>query len=84
MGQGAVSFSLYEVIALLGLVQSVYVLVFMAMKAGQLSRALIPSLFFLTLSGLFLMGLAESRWVDFFDYYSDTVSYTHLTLPTKA
>ena len=71
MINNTISFSVYEVIALLGLVQSVYVLVFMGMKSGQLSRALIPSLFFITLSGVFFMGLAESRWYDFFDYYDD-------------
>jgi uncharacterized membrane protein len=32
--------------------------------------SLIPFLFFITLFGVFLMGLAESRWASFLDYYS--------------
>ncbi len=68
-GAGTLSFSLSEVVALLGLTQSIYVLVFMSLRSGRLSRALIPSLFFTVLAAVFFLGLAESRWASLFASY---------------
>ena len=63
-------FSITELIALFGLAQSVYVLVYMGLRAGQLSRAFLPILFFATLSAAFLLSVAQSRWEEIISFYS--------------
>ena len=65
------TFNLYEVVALLGLAQCVYILVFMILRANRLTLATIPFLFFITLALAFFSSAAESRWQDGFVYYGE-------------
>lgn len=48
------SFTIPEILSLLGVVQGVYILVYMCLRAGRFSRAGIPLLYFLVLSLAFL------------------------------
>lgn len=66
----ALQFSVKELVALLGLAQSVYVLVFMGFRSGRISRSFIPALFFLMLSFAFLLMVAKSHWQSLVPHYS--------------
>ena len=62
-------FTLSELIALFGLAQSVYILVYMMLRPTLLWRAGIPILFFCNLLFIFLLSVASSRWSSFFSAY---------------
>jgi AraC-like DNA-binding protein len=55
-------FTLAEILSLLGLVQSVYVLVYMLLRSGTFSNAVVPSLYFGTLAAAFFFDAAAGRW----------------------
>ncbi len=55
-------FTLAEILSLLGLVQSVYVLVYMLLRSGHLANAVIPVLYFTALGAAFLLDAAAGRW----------------------
>lgn len=65
------NFSLNEVAALLGLAQSLYILVFMAVRSNRLTRATLPTLYFSSLAMAFFFSAAESRWHSGFVHYEE-------------
>lgn len=71
MSDITLNFSLHEVVALLGLAQCVYVLVFMLARSNRLTRATLPFLFFVTLALAFFSSAAEARWQTGFVYYGE-------------
>ncbi len=71
MSDLTLSFSLQEIIALLGLAQCVYLLVFMAVRSNRLTRATLPTLFFVSLAIAFFLSAAESRWQTGFMHYGE-------------
>jgi AraC-like DNA-binding protein len=62
-------FSFTEMLSLLGLVQSVYVLVYMAFRSGNWKYAIIPVVYFSTLALAFLMDAAATRWQGHLEHY---------------
>ena len=62
-------FTLPEILSLLGLVQSVYVLVYMLLRSGSVFNAIIPSLYFGFLACAFLLDAAAGKWSSHFEYY---------------
>lgn len=62
-------FTLPEILSLLGLVQSVYVLVYMILRSGNVRSAIVPSLYFVTLSLAFLFDAAARLWSDDIQHY---------------
>lgn len=71
MGSLILEFNFKELLALFGLVQAVYILVYMAFRAGRISRAALPVLFFLVLGLAFLFDAAEGRWQTLLSCYQD-------------
>lgn len=71
MGSLILEFNLKELIALLGLAQSLYILVYMGFRAGRISRAVLPVLFFSFLGFGFLLSAAQGRWQADFSLYTD-------------
>lgn len=55
-------FTLAEILSLLGLAQSVYVLVYMMLRSGSVRGAIVPSLYFGVLAAAFLFDAAAGRW----------------------
>lgn len=55
-------FTLGEILSLLGLTQSVYILVYMLLRSGSFRHAIVPSLYFGVLSAAFLFDAAAGRW----------------------
>lgn len=51
-------FTVPEILSLIGLAQSVYVLVYMAFRSGDIRRALLPALYFLVLGTAFFLDFA--------------------------
>jgi AraC-like DNA-binding protein len=62
-------FTLKELVALMGLAQALYVLVYMLFRPHSLSRSFLPLLFFTLLSLAFLFSAAKSNWQDIIPYY---------------
>jgi AraC-like DNA-binding protein len=59
-----IRFSLFELIALFGLVQSVSVLVYMSFRAGNVKQAILPFLYFGVLGGAFYSEFARISIVE--------------------
>jgi len=64
-------FNVVELLFLVGLVQSIYILVYVAFRTGSVSRVILPIVFFSILSLTFLFGMAESRWQSIIPHYDD-------------
>ncbi len=62
-------FSFTEILSLLGLVQSVYVLVYMMFRSGNWKYAIVPMGYFITLGMAFLLDAAATRWEWRFEQY---------------
>jgi len=62
-------FTLPEILALVGLAQSLYVIVYMGLRAGDLKRAILPFLYFLVLGAAFFLDFAQSFINDFITHY---------------
>jgi len=56
------NFALIDVLALIGLAQSVYLVVYIAFRAGNIRNAIVPMLCFVVLTLAFTADLAASRW----------------------
>lgn len=56
------SFTLPELLSLLGAAQSIYVLVYMLFRSGRLSRGTLPAIYFLVLSLAFVLDAAQRYW----------------------
>lgn len=55
-------FTLAEILSLLGLAQSLYVLVYMLLRSGSIRNAIIPILYFGALAAAFFLDAAAGRW----------------------
>lgn len=53
------TFHVPEILSLIGLIQCVYVLVYMAFRAGDLRYALLPGAYFLMLAGAFFLDFSQ-------------------------
>jgi len=69
MGNTAV-FTLTEILSLLGLTQSLYVMVYMVLRSGNWKHAILPLCYFASLSLAFLSDAAARIWQGHFDYYA--------------
>jgi len=65
-----VVFTIPEILSLLGAVQSLYIIVYMLIRAGRRSRAALPTLYFLFLFCGFFMGFAHTHMGLQFAHYS--------------
>lgn len=63
-------FSLPEILSLIGLTQCVYILVYIAFRAGNIKRTLIPAFYFLFLGLAFFSDFGHSFIGDTSPYYS--------------
>ncbi|HRK97477.1 MAG TPA: helix-turn-helix domain-containing protein [Alphaproteobacteria bacterium] len=75
------SFSLSEVLSLIGLVQSVAVIVYILFRAGHIRHVVVPVLCFLVLGGGFLLDLGASRLSSEFILYPFIQNGFWLALP---
>lgn len=64
-----IQFTIPEILSLIGVTQCVYFLVYMIMRAGRLSRAGLPILYFFVLAIAFLSDAAERFLGSSIDYY---------------
>ncbi len=64
-----ISFTLPEVISLIGVVQCVYVLVYVFFRAGNFIRVILPIIYFFILGLAFFVDLARSYISDITPYY---------------
>jgi AraC-like DNA-binding protein len=67
-------FTIPEILSLIGLVQCVYILVYIAFRAGGFVRVLLPFAYFLTLGAAFFTGFSERLVGELFTHY-DLVSW---------
>lgn len=66
-----ISFSLPQILSVMGLAQCVYVVVYMVFRAGNIMKAMLPLAYFLVLGGAFFLDFAAR-------FISDSVSYYDL------
>lgn len=64
------AFTLPEILSLLGLFQSLYILVYMLLRSGNWKYSVIPVTYFLVLAGAFLLDAAATRWSSHVSHYS--------------
>ena len=57
-------FNVLELLSLIGLIQTVYVVVHLLGRAKNIKQVFIPSLLFLILGGAFFMNIAARQWQD--------------------
>jgi AraC-like DNA-binding protein len=62
-------FTAAEILSLLGLVQSIYVLVYMLFRSGSFVSAIIPVFYFTAIAGGFFLDAAAGRWESGFYSY---------------
>ena len=65
-------FTIPEILSLIGLVQCVYILVYMAFRAGRFSRIVLPALYFLVLGAAFFLDFAARGLSGLFPFYNIT------------
>ena len=82
MENSVLQLSLLELLSLLGLVQTVYVIVHLVGRAKNLKQIFIPCLFFLMLTGAFTLNLAESRWRESVDIFYGLQWFSWAILPS--
>lgn len=63
------TFTVPEIISLIGIVQCVYILVYITFRAGRLSHAGLPFLYFLVLGSAFFLDLGQAYIGDITLYY---------------
>jgi AraC-like DNA-binding protein len=59
MALESLTFRIPEILSLVGLVQCVYVLVYMAFRAGDVRYAVLPGVYFIVLGGAFFLDFAQ-------------------------
>lgn len=64
-------FSIIELAALFGLAHSIYILVYMIFRSGNVLQAILPVLFFLNLGVALFLSVAYSRWHSVISGYDD-------------
>ncbi len=62
-------FSIPEIVSLIGIVQCVYILVYMLFRSGRLSHAGLPFLYFLVLGTAFFLDLGKAYIGELTEYY---------------
>jgi len=72
-------FTLPEVLSLIGVIQCVYVLVYVGFRAGSMLRIILPFLYFFVLGAAFFIDLARRHIGDISDFY-DVLSWGAWTL----
>ncbi len=65
-------FSVPEILSLIGLIQCVYILVYMAFRAGRFSRIVLPALYFFVLGTGFFLDFSSRYIADIFSSYAVT------------
>ena len=73
MSSSVLQFNLHELLALLGLAQCLFALVYMASRIENMAKSVLPILFFLVLALAFLLNLARRYWEPLVPYYTDLV-----------
>lgn len=63
------TFTLAELLSLLGAAQCIYVLLYMVFRSGRLSRGTLPAVYFLVLGLAFILDAAQRVWDPLIDYY---------------
>ena len=71
MSNFILQFSVPELMALFGLIHSVYILVYISLRSKNFNAVLLPTLFFFALSCVFLLTAAQSRWGNLIPHYYD-------------
>ncbi|MCK6418933.1 MAG: AraC family transcriptional regulator, partial [Alphaproteobacteria bacterium] len=64
-------FTLPEALALLGVAQCVYIVAYMGLRAGRLSRAGLPMAYFAVLALAFALDFGQQHLQDMWPYYTD-------------
>lgn len=60
-------FNLLELLSLLGLIQSIYIIVHLVGRAKKLKQIIIPCFFFVFLASAFFLNLAQRQWQEIFN-----------------
>lgn len=81
MFQSRYEISLYEVFSFMGLVQCIFILVYIASRSWRSSRSIIPFLYFLILGGLFFFELALGIYSLTSDFYLSALTFAWLVVP---
>lgn len=63
-------FSVPEILSLLGAAQCIYILVYMLLRSGRLSRGTLPAIYFMVLALAFLSDAAQRFWSPVLPLYS--------------
>ncbi len=74
-----ISFTLPEVLSLIGVIQCVYILVYISFRAGSILRIVLPFLYFFVLGTAFFIDLARRHISEISQYY-DILSWSAWTL----
>lgn len=61
----ALNFSLFEIVSLLGVAQSLYIVVYLLFRSGRISRGGVPLVYFLNMSALFIWCFFEYNLPEF-------------------
>jgi AraC-like DNA-binding protein len=67
----SLSFTLPQALALLGVAQCAYIVTYMALRAGRLSRAGVPIAYFCVLGLAFALDFGHKSWSGFLSFYED-------------
>lgn len=78
---GTFEISLYEIFAFLGMIQSVFILVYIGSRSWRSSRSIIPFLYFLMLGGLFYLEFLYSFLNIELDFGQEGLMFLWLLLP---
>ncbi len=65
-----IQFSLFEIVALLGIGQSIYISIYLLFRSGRMSRGGLPLAYFLNMSAFFVFCFFEYRFADFIAPYA--------------
>ncbi len=75
MDISGLKFSIYEILSIIGLTQCVMILVYMGLRAGRISRAILPFIYFLIIGGAFFTDFA-SRFISSVIIYYDFINWS--------
>ncbi len=75
MDISGLKFSIYEILSIIGLTQCVMILVYMAIRAGRISRAVLPFIYFLILGVAFFTDFA-ARFISSAIIYYDFINWS--------
>ncbi len=75
-------FNILELLSLLGLIQSIYILVHLFGQAKDYRQIFIPAFFFFVLGSAFFMNIADRHWDEGFLYFSHIKWYLWAAIPS--